>query len=78
MAALAEVLAQHTGEGELYERLPDGRLRCYACGHRCPLPDSPGSLAGQRNTVPRLEIQVNNRTLRATSRTASAQLGTTT
>ena len=28
-----------TREGELYERLPDGRLRCYACGHCCPLPD---------------------------------------
>jgi pyruvate formate lyase activating enzyme len=25
--------------GELYETLPDGRLRCYACGHCCPLPE---------------------------------------
>ena len=24
---------------ELVERLPDGRLRCYACGHRCPIPE---------------------------------------
>jgi len=39
MASLAEVLAHETREGELYERLPDGRLRCYACGHACPLPD---------------------------------------
>jgi pyruvate formate lyase activating enzyme len=23
----------------LYDRLPDGRLRCYACGHCCPLPE---------------------------------------
>ncbi len=29
-------------EGELYERLPGGRLRCYACGHRCLI------LPGQR------------------------------
>src|SRR5919199_1193370 len=36
---LAEVLARETREGELYERLPDGRLRCYACGHCCPLPN---------------------------------------
>ena len=28
-----------TREGELYDVLPDGRLRCVACGHCCPLPD---------------------------------------
>jgi pyruvate formate lyase activating enzyme len=39
MAALAELLARETHAGELYERLPDGRLRCYACGHCCPIPD---------------------------------------
>jgi len=39
MSTLAEVLAQETRAGELYHRMPDGRLRCVACGHRCPLPD---------------------------------------
>ena len=39
MSTLAEVLARETREGELYDTLPDGRLRCFACGHRCPLPD---------------------------------------
>jgi pyruvate formate lyase activating enzyme len=39
MATLADVLARETREGELYDRLPDGRLRCYACGHCCPLPE---------------------------------------
>src|SRR5262249_52724269 len=39
MSSLAEVLARDTREGELYETLPDGRLRCYACGHCCPLPE---------------------------------------
>src|SRR5262249_46930539 len=24
-----------TGEATLYEKLPDSRVRCYACGHRC-------------------------------------------
>jgi pyruvate formate lyase activating enzyme len=24
---------------ELVERLPDGRLKCYSCGHRCPIPE---------------------------------------
>ncbi|HKB10231.1 MAG TPA: AmmeMemoRadiSam system radical SAM enzyme [Vicinamibacterales bacterium] len=39
MSTLAEVLAHETRKGELYETLPDGRLRCVACGHCCPLPD---------------------------------------
>ena len=34
-AGLAEVLDARTAEGVLYERLPDGKLRCVACGHRC-------------------------------------------
>jgi len=36
---LADVLSRETREGELYDVLPDGRLRCYACGHCCPLPE---------------------------------------
>ena len=39
MSTLAELLGEATREGELYERLPDGRLRCFACGHCCPLPE---------------------------------------
>ena len=39
MPSLADVLARETRDGELYDVLPDGRLRCYACGHECPLPD---------------------------------------
>ena len=39
MSSLAEVLARETRPGTLYETLPDGRLRCVACGHGCPLPD---------------------------------------
>jgi pyruvate formate lyase activating enzyme len=40
-STLAEVLARRTAPAarELTERLPDGRLRCHACGHRCPIPD---------------------------------------
>jgi pyruvate formate lyase activating enzyme len=36
---LKDVLAPLTAEGELYERLPDQRVRCYACGHRCLIPE---------------------------------------
>jgi pyruvate formate lyase activating enzyme len=39
MLPLADALAQRTREGELYERLDGGRVRCVACGHRCPIPD---------------------------------------
>jgi pyruvate formate lyase activating enzyme len=39
MSSLAEVLARETRAGDLYERLDDGRLRCVACGHCCPLPE---------------------------------------
>ena len=34
----AELLARLTRDGELYEKLPDGRVRCFACGHRCLIP----------------------------------------
>src|SRR4029434_7689743 len=39
MSSLADLLSSETREGELYEVLPDGRLRCFACGHCCPLPE---------------------------------------
>ena len=39
MSTLAEVLARETRDGDLYDTLPDGRLRCVACGHCCPLPE---------------------------------------
>jgi pyruvate formate lyase activating enzyme len=39
VSTLADVLARETRDGELYDVLPDGRLRCYACGHCCPLPE---------------------------------------
>lgn len=35
MTVLANILDELTIEGELYESLPDGAVRCYACGHRC-------------------------------------------
>src|SRR5687768_9820406 len=35
---LEELLARRTREGELYQELPEGRVRCFACGHRCLVP----------------------------------------
>ena len=39
MASLSDVLASTTRESELWDPLDDGRIRCVACGHQCPLPD---------------------------------------
>jgi len=36
---LKDVLDGLSAEGELYEKLPDRRVRCYACGHRCLIPE---------------------------------------
>ncbi len=35
---LARLLARHTREGELYQKLEGSRVRCVACGHRCLIP----------------------------------------
>ena len=39
MPTLAEVLAENVREGILWEALDRKRIRCYACGHRCPIPE---------------------------------------
>jgi pyruvate formate lyase activating enzyme len=36
---LKEILETRTKEGELYERLENNRVRCFACGHRCVIFD---------------------------------------
>jgi len=39
MPTLAETLERFTAKGELYEKIDGNRIRCYACGHCCPIPD---------------------------------------
>ncbi len=39
MATLQEVLHETVREGELYEKLDRGFVRCFACGHCCRIPD---------------------------------------
>ena len=41
MATLAEVLEERTAEAapDLVEVISKDRIRCYACGHECPIPD---------------------------------------
>ena len=37
MASLSETLAANVQEGDLVQPLDDKRIRCVACGHRCPI-----------------------------------------
>ena len=39
MASLRNTLHQSVREGELYTKLENNRVRCYACGHCCPISD---------------------------------------
>src|ERR671918_2947203 len=39
MATLRDIVYENVREGELYEELDDKRVRCFACGHCCPIPD---------------------------------------
>jgi len=39
VSTLREILNQQVREGDLYEKLDRNRVRCFACGHRCPIPD---------------------------------------
>jgi pyruvate formate lyase activating enzyme len=36
---LRELLDEHVREGDLYEKLDRNRVRCFACGHCCPIPE---------------------------------------
>jgi pyruvate formate lyase activating enzyme len=37
LSSLREVLNQNVREGELYEPIERNRIRCFACGHCCPI-----------------------------------------
>jgi pyruvate formate lyase activating enzyme len=39
MPALQEILSANVREGILYEKLEGDRVRCFACGHCCPIPE---------------------------------------
>src|SRR5262245_32466026 len=39
MESLRDMLDRRVREGDLYEKLDRNRVRCYACGHCCPIPE---------------------------------------
>jgi pyruvate formate lyase activating enzyme len=54
---LRDVLVGLTREGELYERLENGRVRCFACGHRCLIPPGRDGICRVRfNDAGRLRV----------------------
>jgi hypothetical protein len=40
MPTLRDVVDENVREGDLYERLDRSRVRCFACGHCCPIPEA--------------------------------------
>ena len=36
---LRDIVYENVREGDLYEKLDRNRVRCYACGHCCPIPE---------------------------------------
>ena len=66
-STLERVLTRFTREGELYERLPDGKVRCFACGHRCLIPE------GQRG-ICKVRYNEDGRLLVPTGYVAALQL----
>jgi pyruvate formate lyase activating enzyme len=39
VATLRDIVYEHVREGDLYEKIDRNRVRCYACGHCCPIPE---------------------------------------
>ena len=64
---LEQQLSERTTEGLLYQKLPDNKVQCYACAHRCRIPEGKkgickvrynesGSLRVPRNYVGALQV----------------------
>src|SRR5690349_19498258 len=39
MPTLRDIVNRNVREGDLYEKIDRNRVRCYACGHCCPIPE---------------------------------------
>ena len=39
MSTLRDIVYENVREGDLYEPIDRNRVRCFACGHCCPIPD---------------------------------------
>lgn len=75
MTTLDELLGRLAREGELYERLPEQRVRCYACGNRCVIPPGQRGICKVRwNEDGRLLVySLDAEALRSFNRSAAAE-----
>jgi pyruvate formate lyase activating enzyme len=48
---LRDTLLEHTRVGELWKTEPSGVIRCFACGHRCPIPPGRDGVCKVRSNV---------------------------
>jgi pyruvate formate lyase activating enzyme len=56
-ATLQQFLAERTAEGKLFQTLPDNRVQCHACAHRCRiLEGQPGVCKVRFNIKGRLRV----------------------
>src|SRR5574341_2575206 len=54
---LREALTERTREGDLYVKLPNGQVHCYACGHNCHISEGrPGECKVRFNAGGRLMV----------------------
>jgi len=57
MPTLAEILAENTRAGDLWEPIERHRIRCYACGHQCPIAEGQAGVCKVRfNRGGRLQV----------------------
>jgi pyruvate formate lyase activating enzyme len=57
MSTLREVVDSRVREGDLYEHLEGDRIRCFACGHCCPIPEGqPGVCKVRYNRAGKLYV----------------------
>ena len=57
MPTLRDIVDQNVREGDLYETLDRNRVRCFACGHCCPIPDGqPGVCKVRFTQIPGGEV----------------------
>ena len=57
MPPLAAVLSARTRDGDLYDTYDGTWVRCFACGHQCPIPDGAAGVCKVRfNTGGRLRV----------------------
>jgi pyruvate formate lyase activating enzyme len=57
MPTLRDIVDENVREGDLYEKLDRNRVRCFACGHCCPIPEGqPGVCKVRYNHAGRLYV----------------------